>query len=261
MRFPPRPSLSRAWVLVGLMAAPDVFAQKRLPAPAGDPASLYPTIDAAANQILPRVVAWRRDFHEHPELGNSEIRTGKIVADELRALGFEVKTGVAKTGVVGLLRGSKPGPVVALRSDMDGLPVAEEVDLPFKSKATALWGGQQTGVMHACGHDNHLAILLGTAHVLAGLKPQLAGSVKFIFQPAEEGPPPGDEGGAELMVKEGVLNDPKVEAIFGLHVFPYETGTLAWRSRGIMAAGDRIEITVTGRQTHGAQPWAGSIPS
>ena len=260
MRFPPRPSLSRAWVLVGLMAAPDVFAQKRLPAPAGDPASLYPTIDAAANQILPRVVAWRRDFHEHPELGNSEIRTGKIVADELRALGFEVKTGVAKTGVVGLLRGSKPGPVVALRSDMDGLPVAEEVDLPFKSKATALWGGQQTGVMHACGHDNHLAILLGTAHVLAGLKPQLAGSVKFIFQPAEEGPPPGDEGGAELMVKEGVLNDPKVEAIFGLHVFPYETGTLAWRSRGIMAAGDRIEITVTGRQTHGAQPWAGVDP-
>lgn len=260
MRFPPRPSLSLAWVLVGLMAVPEAFAQKGPKAPAGDSASLYPTIDAAANQILPRVVAWRRDFHEHPELGNSEIRTGKIVADELRALGFEVKTGVAKTGVVGLLRGSLPGPVVALRSDMDGLPVTEEVDLPFKSKATALWGGQQTGVMHACGHDNHLAILLGTAHVLAGLKPQLAGSVKFIFQPAEEGPPPGDEGGAELMVKEGVLNDPKVEAIFGLHVFPYETGSLAWRSRGIMAAGDRIEITVTGRQTHGAQPWAGVDP-
>ena len=235
-------------------------AQKGPSLPASNPAAVYAAIDAAADRILPKVVAWRRDFHEHPELGNSEVRTGKIVADELRSLGFEVKTGVAKTGVVGLLRGALPGPVVALRSDMDGLPVAEEVDLPFKSNVTTQWAGQQTGVMHACGHDNHLAILLGTAHVLAGLKAQLAGSVKFIFQPAEEGPPPGEEGGAALMVKEGVLNDPRVDAIFGLHVFPYETGTLAWRSRGIMAAGDRIEITVTGRQTHGAQPWAGVDP-
>jgi len=143
---------------------------------------------------------------------------------------------------------------------MDGLPVTEEVDLPFKSTETAEWAGQETGVMHACGHDNHLAILLGTAHVLSGLKSELAGSVMFIFQPAEEGPPPGEEGGAELMVKEGVLKDPKVDAIFGLHVFPFETGTLAWRSRGIMAAADTIEITVTGRQTHGAQPWAGVDP-
>ena len=235
-------------------------AQKGPSLPASNPAAVYAAIDAAADRILPKVVAWRRDFHEHPELGNSEVRTGKIVAEELRSLGFEVKTGVAKTGVVGLLRGALPGPVVALRSDMDGLPVAEEVDLPFKSNVTTQWAGQQTGVMHACGHDNHLAILLGTAHVLAGLKAQLAGSVKFIFQPAEEGPPPGEEGGAALMVKEGVLNDPRVDAIFGLHVFPYETGTLAWRSRGIMAAGDRIEITVTGRQTHGAQPWAGVDP-
>ena len=253
--------------LVGLGALAALFAsgdaqaaQKRPAAPISSQAATYAAIDAAADQILPKVVAWRRDFHEHPELGNREVRTAKIVADELRSLGFEVKTGVAKTGVVGLLRGGKPGPVVALRSDMDGLPVAEEVDLPFKSKVTAQWAGQQTGVMHACGHDNHLAILLGTAHVLSGLKSQLAGSVKFIFQPAEEGAPPGEEGGAELMVKEGVLNDPKVDAIFGLHVFPYETGTLAWRSRGIMAAGDRFEITVTGRQTHGAQPWAGVDP-
>ncbi|MEO8501114.1 MAG: amidohydrolase [Vicinamibacteria bacterium] len=234
--------------------------QKHPAVPASNPSAVSAAIDAAAEKILPKVVAWRRDFHEHPELGNSEVRTAKIVADELRSLGLEVKTGVAKTGVVGLLRGALPGPVVALRSDMDGLPVAEEVDLPFKSKVTTQWAGQQTGVMHACGHDNHLAILLGTAHVLSGLKSQLAGSVKFIFQPAEEGPPPGEEGGAELMVKEGVLTDPKVDAIFGLHVFPFETGTLAWRSRGIMAAGDRIEITVTGRQTHGALPWAGIDP-
>jgi len=246
---------------LALFASGDALAaQKRAVAPASSPAAIYASIDGAAEKILPKVVAWRRDFHEHPELGNREVRTAKIVADELRSLGFEVKTDVAKTGVVGLLRGGKPGPVVALRSDMDGLPVAEEVDLPFKSKATAQWAGQQTGVMHACGHDNHLAILLGTAHVLAGLKPQLAGSVKFIFQPAEEGPPPGEEGGAALMVKEGVLGDPKVDAIFGLHVFPYETGTLAWRSRGIMAAGDTIEIVVKGRQTHGAQPWAGVDP-
>ena len=235
-------------------------AQKRSAAAASNPAAVHAAIDAAADAILPRVRAWRRDFHENPELGNREFRTAKIVAEELRSLGFEVKTGVAKTGVVGLLRGARPGPVVALRSDMDGLPVAEEVDLPFKSKVTADWAGQKAGVMHACGHDNHLAILLGTAHVLAGLKPQLSGTVKFIFQPAEEGPPPGEEGGASLMVKEGVLEDPKVDAIFGLHDFPFETGTLAWRARGIMAAGDTIEIVVRGRQTHGAQPWAGVDP-
>ncbi|MBX7187844.1 MAG: amidohydrolase [Vicinamibacteria bacterium] len=247
-------------VMASVASGGAVAAQKRPAVPAAGQGALYAAIDTAAERVLPKVVNWRRDFHEHPELGNSEVRTAKIVAEELRSLGFEVKTGVAKTGVVGLLRGGRPGPVVALRSDMDALPVSEEVDLPFKSKATALWAGQQTGVMHACGHDNHMAILLGAAHVLASLKPQLSGSVKFIFQPAEEGPPPGEEGGAELMVKEGVLEDPKVDAIFGLHVFPYETGTLAWRPRGIMAAGDRIEITVTGRQTHGAQPWAGVDP-
>ena len=223
-----------AFVVVNLSAPDSMAAQRKggaAPAPAATGiAATQAAIDKAAEAILPRVIAWRRDFHEHPELGNHEVRTARIVADELNALGFEVKTGVAKTGVVGLLRGGKPGAVVALRSDMDALPVAEEVDLPFMSKVTSDWAGQKTGVMHACGHDNHLAILLGTAHVLAGMKAQLQGSVKFIFQPAEEGPPPGEEGGAKLMVKEGVLNDPKVDAIFGLHVFPFETGTLAWRS-------------------------------
>jgi len=236
-------------------------AQKRAAAGGASSAEvLHAAIDRAAEAIIPKVVSWREDFHEHPELGNREVRTGKIVADELRSLGFEVQTGVAKTGVVALLRGAKPGPVVALRSDMDALPVTEEVDLPFKSKVVTDWAGQKTGVMHACGHDNHLAILLGTAHVLAGLKSQLAGSVKFIFQPAEEGPPPGEEGGAAVMVREGALENPRVDAIFGLHVFPYETGTLAWRARGIMAASDTIKIVVTGRQTHGALPWAGVDP-
>ncbi len=230
------------------------------PGPASGQDAVHAAIDKAADSILPKVVAWRRDFHENPELGNREFRTSKLVADELRSLGFEVQTGVAGTGVVALLRGAKPGPVVALRSDMDALPVTEELDLPFKSKVTTDWAGQTAGVMHACGHDNHLAILLGTAHVLAGLKAQLAGSVKFIFQPAEEGPPPGEEGGASVMVKEGVLENPRVDAIFGLHVFPYETGTLAWRARGIMAASDNIEIVVKGRQTHGALPWAGVDP-
>ena len=265
MRSNPLVLVSLTLFAAAALSASDAqAAQKKVssaPAPSAQGLSAaQAAIDTAAAAILPRVVAWRRDFHEHPELGNREVRTAKIVADELRALGLEVKTGVAKTGVTGLLRGGKPGPVVALRSDMDGLPVSEEVDLPFKSNATADWAGQKTGVMHACGHDNHLAILLGTAHVLAGMKAQIQGSVKFIFQPAEEGPPPGEEGGAALMVKEGVLNDPKVDAIFGLHVFPYETGTLAWRSRGIMAAGDRFEILVTGRQTHGAVPWAGVDP-
>jgi amidohydrolase len=237
-------------------------AQAKAPASAGPAkaASIHTAIDRGADAILPRVVAWRRDFHEHPELGNNETRTAQVLAAELKALGFEVRTGVAKTGVIGLLRGGKPGPVVALRSDMDALPVTEEVDLPFKSKVTAEWGGQKTGVMHACGHDNHLAMLLGAAHVLAGVKDQLAGSVKFIFQPAEEGPPPGEEGGAAVMIREGVLENPKVDAIFGLHVFPYETGTLAWRARGIMAASDPLEIVIRGRQTHGAQPWAGVDP-
>src|SRR6188474_48834 len=211
-------------------------------------------------EIDPQVVAWRRDFHKNPELGNSEIRTSKIIADELRKLGFTVTTGVATTGVVGVLRGGRPGPVVALRSDMDALPVTEQVDVPFKSTAKALWNGVETGVMHACGHDNHMAILLGTATALARMKDRLPGTVKVIFQPAEEGPPPGETGGAEQMVKESVLENPKVDAVFGLHVFPYRSGAIVYRPGPLMASADSFLIKVKGRQTHGAVPWGGIDP-
>ncbi|HVQ30528.1 MAG TPA: amidohydrolase [Vicinamibacteria bacterium] len=229
-----------------------------LPAPKDSP--LHAEIDRRAEAVVPKAVAWRRDFHQNPELGNREARTGKIVAEHLRGLGFEVKTGVAHTGVVGVLKGGRPGPVVALRSDMDALPVTEEVDLPFASKARAEWAGRDTGVMHACGHDMHMAILMGTAEVLAGMKASLPGTVKVIFQPSEEGPPAGEEGGAEMMVKEGVLSDPKVDVIFGLHVFPYALGTIVYKPEGIMAASDTVTIKVHGRQTHGALPWAGIDP-
>ena len=188
-------------------------------APAANP--LAAEVERLSVELNPQVVAWRRDFHKNPELGNRETRTAKVIADELRKLGYEVTTGVATTGVVGVLKGGLPGPVVALRSDMDALPVTEQGDLPFKSTAKAQWDGQEVGVMHACGHDNHMAILLGTATVLARMKDRLPGTVKVIFQPAEEGPPPGETGGAEQMVKESVLENPKVDAIFGLHVFPY----------------------------------------
>lgn len=227
----------------------------------GETASpLAADIDRLAAELNPRVVAWRRDFHEHPELGNREIRTAQIIGDELRKLGYDVATGIAHTGVVGLLRGGKPGPVVALRADMDALPVTEAVDLPFKSTAKATWNGQEVGVMHACGHDNHMAIALGAAAVLARLKDQLPGSVKLIFQPAEEGAPDGEKGGAELMVAEGVLESPKVDAIFGLHVFPHRAGDLRYRSGPVMASTDTLTITVRGRQTHGAVPWGGIDP-
>jgi len=210
---------------------------------------------------MPKVVEWRRDLHSHPELGNREVRTAAKIAEHLRSLGIEVQTGVAHTGVVGLLKGGRPGPVVALRSDMDALPVTEETDLPFRSTSKAEWQGQEVGVMHACGHDNHMAILMGAAEVLAGVREQLPGSVKLIFQPAEEGPPPGEEGGAALMVREGVLKDPDVSAIFGLHVFSGRpAGTLAWRPRGIMAAADALTIRIRGSQTHGALPWRGVDP-
>jgi amidohydrolase len=231
-----------------------------VPVAAQDPPALRHDADTRVDAVLPKVVSWRRDLHQHPELGNREFRTSKKIAEHLRGLGLEVTTGVAHTGVVAVLRGGKPGRVVALRADMDALPVTEEVDLPFKSTAKAEFGGQEVGVMHACGHDNHMAILMGTAEVLSALRARLPGSVKFIFQPAEEGPPPGEEGGAALMVKEGVLENPKVDAVFGLHVFPFEAGTLAWRPGGIMAASDVLSISVKGRQTHGALPWAGVDP-
>ena len=217
-------------------------------------------IDALLPQVMPRVVEWRRDIHQHPELSNREVRTAKLVADELTRLGLEVRTGVAHTGVVGLLRGGKPGPVVALRADMDALPVTEQVDLPFKSLVRTEYNGQQVGVMHACGHDNHVAILLGTAAVLAGMRSEFAGAVKFIFQPAEEGAPAGEEGGAGLMVREGALADPVPGAIFGLHVWPEPVGSIAYRPGPFMAAADGLSLVVRGKQTHGAQPWGGVDP-
>jgi amidohydrolase len=220
-----------------------------------------PRVDEAAARVEPRVIATRRDIHQHPELGNREFRTAKLVADRLRELGIEVQEKVAHTGVVGILRGGKPGRVVALRADMDALPVTEQVDLPFASKVRAEYNGQQVGVMHACGHDAHVAILLGVAEVLSGMKRDIPGTVKFIFQPAEEGAPRGEEGGAELMVKEGVLDNPKVDAIFGLHVTSrYAVGELTYRPEGMMAAVDTLTIKVTGKQTHGAYPWLGVDP-
>jgi len=223
--------------------------------------SLDADIDSRAKQVESKVISWRRDIHQNPELGNRETRTAKLVADHLRGLGLDVKTGVAHTGVVGLLKGDKPGPVVALRADIDALPVAEEVDIPFASKVKTTYNGQAVGVMHACGHDTHTAILMGVAEILAALKPQLQGSVKFIFQPAEEGPPEGEEGGAALMVKEGVLENPKPDAIFGLHVISsVQTGKIEYRPGPALASVDSFRITVRGRQTHGAAPWAGVDP-
>jgi amidohydrolase len=222
---------------------------------------LQAEVDRRVREAVPHIVAWRRDFHQHPELGNREVRTAGKVAEHLKALGLEVQTGVAHTGVVALIRGGKPGRVIALRADMDGLPVTEELDLPFKSTEKAEWRGQQVGVMHACGHDAHTAILMGVAEALAGMRERLPGTVKLIFQPAEEGLPPGEEGGAALMTKEGALDNPKVDAIFGLHVFGgIPVGTLAWRPRGFMAAADELEIKVHGRSTHGAMPWKGVDP-
>jgi len=214
-----------------------------------------------AKSIEDKIVAWRQDIHEHPELSNREFRTAKLVAEHLRSLGIEVQTEVAHTGVVGILKGGKPGPVVALRADMDGLPVVEVVDVPFASKVKSTYNGQEVGVMHACGHDNHVAILMGTAEVLAGMKEDLHGTVKFIFQPAEEGAPQGEDGGAGMMVREGVLKNPDVDAVFGLHITQgWAVGEVAFRSMGMMASAERFEITVTGSQTHAAMPWMGVDP-
>ncbi len=225
------------------------------------PADLHARIDAAAARAEAGVIACRRDIHQNPELGNREVRTAKIVADKLRALGIDVQEKVAHTGVVGLLRGGKPGKVVALRADMDALPVTEQVDLPFASKVRTTYNGQEVGVMHACGHDAHVAILLGVAEVLTGMRNDLPGTVKFIFQPAEEGAPQGEEGGAKLMVESGVLDQPNVDAIFGLHVTSrYPAGEIAYKPEGMMAAVDSFKIIVRGKQTHGAYPWLGVDP-
>jgi amidohydrolase len=217
-------------------------------------------LDRRIAEVMPKVVAWRRDIHQHPELGNREVRTAKLVADHLKALGMQVRTAVAHTGVVGVLKGGKPGPVVALRADMDALPVTEQVNVPFKSTIRTQWMGQEVGVMHACGHDNHVAILMGVAEALAMMQKDVPGTVVFLFQPAEEGPPPGEQGGARLMVEQGVLRDPAPGAIFGLHVMPAPVGVIGYRPKGALAGADALRIVVTGRQTHGAMPWAGVDP-
>jgi amidohydrolase len=226
------------------------------------PDSLAAEVEALANEVEPRVVAWRRDFHQHPELGNREFRTAGIVAAHLKALAFdEVREKVAHTGVVGILRGGKPGPVVALRADMDALPVKEEVDVPFRSEVKTEWNGMQCGVMHACGHDAHTAILMGVAQVLAGIRERIPGTVVFIFQPAEEGAPDDEGGGAQMMIEEGCLANPKVGAIFGLHVTSnHHTGKLGYRSGPLMASSDELRIFLRGNQTHGAMPWLGVDP-
>lgn len=224
--------------------------------------SIASLIEESARVVQPKVLAWRRDLHANPELGNREFRTAGIVAEHLRSLGFdEVKTGVAYTGVVGLLKGALPGPVVALRADMDALPVTEQADVPFASKVRTQWNGEEVGVMHACGHDCHVAILMGVAEILSGLRGQLRGTVKFIFQPAEEMPPEGEEGGAKLMIEEGALENPRPQAIFGLHVTSrLNAGQIGWRAGPTMASSDVLKIRVQGRQTHGAAPWLGVDP-
>jgi len=218
-------------------------------------------VSTKADALKDKVIAWRRDFHEHPELGNHEVRTSAIIAKHLQSLGIQVQTGVATTGVVGILKGGKPGPVVALRADMDGLPVVERTDVPFASKVKTIYNGQEVGVMHACGHDSHMAILMGVAQVLSGMKSELHGTVKFIFQPAEEGVEPGQKGGAEEMVKEGVLENPKVDVVFGLHINSQtEVGKITYRPGGTMAGVNDMQIIVKGRSAHGAYPWSSVDP-
>lgn len=218
-------------------------------------------VNIKADALKDQVIAWRRDFHEHPELGNHEVRTSAIIAKHLQSLGIEVQTGVATTGVVGILKGGKPGPVVALRADMDGLPVVERTPVPFASKVKTIYNGQEVGAMHACGHDSHMAILMGVAQVLSGMKSQLHGTVKFIFQPAEEGVEPGQKGGAEEMVKQGVLENPKVDVIFGLHINAQtEVGKITYRPGGTMAGVNDMQIIVKGRSAHGAYPWSSVDP-
>ena len=223
--------------------------------------SLRVRVDEITRTIEPQVITWRRDIHQHPELSNREYRTGKLVAEHLRQLGLEVRAPVAHTGVVGVLRGAHPGPVVALRADMDALPVTEESGLPFASTTKANWLGQEVGVAHVCGHDGHTAILMGVAEVLATLRERINGTVVFIFQPAEEGPPSGEEGGASLMIKEGALKDPAPNAIFGLHLNSRTPlGKAGVRSGPFMASGDTFRIVVNGSQTHAALPWLGIDP-
>ena len=222
---------------------------------------LNETIADEVAAVADRVVAWRRDIHANPELSNREFRTSELVAEHLHDLGIEVKTGVAHTGVVGVLEGGKPGPVIALRADMDALPVTEKTGLPYASKVRGEYQGREVGVMHACGHDNHVAILMGAAEVLAAVRDELPGTVKFLFQPAEEGPPKGENGGAKMMIEEGALQNPQVDAVVGLHISQSDVvGRASFRSLGMMASAQRFDVEITGSQTHGALPWSGVDP-
>ena len=236
--------------LVSLLLVSNLFA--------GD---LSSEVNAAADKILPQVVEWRRHLHKFPELGNREFKTSEYIEKYLRSLGLEVRTKVAKTGAIGILKGGQPGPVIGLRADIDGLPVTERLDLPYKSNEKATYDGREVGVMHACGHDTHIAMLMGTAEVLSKMKDKIKGTVVFIFQPAEEGAPVGEEGGAALMVKEGVMDNPKIDAIFGIHInSATEIGKIKYKSGGFMAAADWFTIKIKGKQSHGSQPWFGVDP-
>jgi amidohydrolase len=235
-----------------------VFLSFNIASPAQD---MSAQINASATKIMPRVIEWRRHLHQYPELSNREFKTAKYVENHLRKLGLEVRTGIAKTGVVGILKGAQPGPVVGLRADMDALPVTERVNIPYASKEKAEYNGQMVGVMHACGHDTHVAMMMGAAEVLSGMKDKIKGTVVFIFQPAEEGPPAGEEGGADLMVREGVMDNPKIDAIFGIHINSQTpVGTIRYKSGAVMASSDWFSIKVKGKQTHGAYPWSGVDP-
>jgi amidohydrolase len=244
-------------LIVGALAASLLFAA---PAQAQTAAGFSPEIEASIMQTLPRMITWRRDLHQNPELSYEEVRTARTVAAHLRSLRMEVRTGIAQTGVVGILRGGRPGPVIALRADMDALPVTEEGDLPFRSRARGTYNGQEVGIMHACGHDTHVAILMAAASVLASRREDIAGTIVFVFQPSEEGAPPGGLGGARRMLSEDVFGDLEPEAIFGLHAWPTESGTVMMIPGPMMAGSDRLDINVTGSQTHGAQPHAGIDP-
>ncbi len=219
------------------------------------------SLNQLIEQIESKVIEWRRDFHQNPELSNREFKTAEKIAAHLRSLGIEVTTNIAHTGVKGILKGGKPGPIVGLRADMDALPVTERVEIPFASKTKSTYLGEDVGVMHACGHDTHMAILMGVAEVLSKVKDDLKGTIVFIFQPAEEGAPPGEEGGAKLMVKEGIMNNPKIDVVFGLHISSgLEVGKILYKPGGTMAAADRFTIKVKGKQTHGSRPWSGIDP-
>jgi len=241
------------WSLLSLAILPLLHSPAAL-------AESRPELSKQIEQVMPKVISWRRDIHQHPELSNREVRTAAKVAAHLEKLGLEVRTGIAHTGVVGILKGDKAGPVVALRADMDALPVTEQTGLAFASKVVSEFNGQQTGVMHACGHDAHVAMLMGVAELLSKQKANLSGTVMFVFQPAEEGPPAGEEGGAKLMLQQGLFANPTPSAIFGLHVWPGEPGQIQVKTEGIMAAADSFQIKVKGKQVHGSSPWRGIDP-